>query len=138
MTELLPQISIVTGTYNRANTLQRLVKSIRETIPAPVRWEHIIVDNGSTDNTEKWVQSQEDLTLIQVGKPIGAIKAFTKGAYMAKAPVVLFATDDIVFPENSIMRAYVHLMDNPTCGAVTFSHNKNRNEYVADYHIIIG
>jgi glycosyltransferase involved in cell wall biosynthesis len=115
-------------------TLQRLVKSIRDTIPAPVRYEHIIVDNGSTDATEQWVKSQDDLTFIQLGKPMGAIHAFTHGAMQAKAPYVLLATDDIAFPANAIMRAYQHLDSHPRCGAVTFGHNKNRNEYKADVH----
>jgi len=132
--ELTPHISIVTGTYNRVVTLQRLVRSIRNTIPAPVRYEHIIVDNGSTDATEIWVKSQPNLTLIQLGKPMGAIHAFTKGAFQASAPYVLLATDDIEFPANSIMRAYQHLDSNPKCGAVTFAHNKQRNEYRADTH----
>jgi glycosyltransferase involved in cell wall biosynthesis len=131
---LKPHISIVTGTYNRATTLQRLVKSIRETIPAPIRYEHIIVDNGSTDGTAKWVQSQPDLQLIQLGEPMGAIHAFTKGAFAAKAEFVLMATDDITFPPNAIMRAYAHLQSNLKCGAVTFAHNKKRNEYKPDYH----
>lgn len=131
---LAPQISIVTGTYNRVVTLQRLIKSIRDTVPAPVRYEHIIVDNGSSDATEQWVKSQPDLTLVQLGEPKGAIHAFTKGAMQAKAPCVLFATDDITFPGNAIIRAYQHLADNPKCGAVTFGHNKKRDEYRADVH----
>jgi len=134
MTELAPHISIITGTYNRATTLQKLVRSIRETIPEPIRYEHIIVDNGSTDGTAEWVNSQTDLRLVQLGKPMGAIYAFTYGAGLAKAPYVLFATDDISFPPNSIMRAYQHLDSTPNCGAVTFAHNKNRNEYKADTH----
>jgi len=132
--KLLPHITIVTGTYNRVVSLQRLVRSIRDTIPAPIRYEHIIVDNGSSDATATWVKSQPDLTLVQLGKPMGAIHAFTKGAFMAKAPYVLLATDDIVFPANAIMRAYQHLDSHPKCGAVTFAHNKRRNEYMADTH----
>jgi len=131
---LPPHISIVTGTYNRVGTLQRLVRSIRDTIPAPVRYEHIILDNGSTDATEQWCKSQPDIVFVQLGQPMGAIHAFTKGAFMAKAPYVLLATDDITFPPNAIMRAYEHLDSHPKCGAVTFGHNKNRNEYRADVH----
>ena len=134
MTKLAPHITIVTGTYNRISTLQKLIKSIRETVPEPIRIEHIIVDNGSTDNTELWVKSQPDLMLIQLGKPMGAIHAFTHGAFKAKAPYVLLATDDISFPANAIMRAYQYLDSHPKCGAVTFGHNKNRNEYKADTH----
>ena len=129
-----PHITIVTGTYNRITTLQRLVRSVRDTIPAPIRYEHIIVDNGSTDGTAKWVQSQDDLTLIQLGEPKGAIHAFTEGAFTAKAPYVLLATDDITFPKGAILKAYSHLSSTPSCGAVTFAHNKNRNEYKADWH----
>jgi len=134
MSELKPHISIVTGTYNRVGTLQRLVRSIRDTIPAPIRYEHIILDNGSSDATEQWCKDQPDIIFVQLGKPMGAIHAFTKGAFMANAPYVLLATDDITFPQNAIMRAYQHLDSHPNCGAVAFGHNKNRNEYKADVH----
>jgi glycosyltransferase involved in cell wall biosynthesis len=129
-----PHISIVTGTYNRVITLQKLVKSIRDTMPGAIRYEHIIVDNGSNDATEKWVKSQDDLRLIQLGKPMGAIKAFTRGAEEAKGKYVLFATDDVKFPPNAIMRAFQHIETHERCGAVTFAHNKNRNEYKGDLH----
>ena len=42
-------ISIVTPTYNRADTLGRAIDSVlRQTCPD---WELIVVDDGSTDET---------------------------------------------------------------------------------------
>jgi glycosyltransferase involved in cell wall biosynthesis len=129
-----PHITIVTGTYNRITTLQRLIRSVRDSIPAPIRYEYIVVDNGSKDGTAKWVTSQPDLTLIQLGEPKGAIYAFTEGAYKAKADYVLLATDDITFPMGAILKAYSHLTSKAGAGAVTLAHNKNRNEYQPDWH----
>lgn len=74
---------------------------------------------------------------MDMGKPVGAIKAFTEGAYKASGKYVLFATDDIQFPTHAIMRAVSHLEETPTCGAVAFAHNKRRNEFKVDYHAVI-
>jgi glycosyltransferase involved in cell wall biosynthesis len=49
-------MSILTATYNRADTLPRLYRSLIEgaTTEASIEW--IIVDDGSTDETGAWIQ----------------------------------------------------------------------------------
>ena len=52
-----PGISVVTPTFNRANELGDLIDSIQnQTLDHPL-FEMIIVDDGSTDNTESLVHS---------------------------------------------------------------------------------
>lgn len=128
-----PVISLVCGTYKRLDSLQRMVSSVRETIPQTIPFEIVIADNGSNDGTWEWLQSQEDIRALQMGSPVGAIRAFTEAAYQAKGEYILIATDDIHFPEFSIMNALAHLESTPLCGAVTFMHNKRRDGFKADY-----
>ena len=47
-------ISIITPTYNRAVLVQTTIKSIQA--QTFTDWELIIVDDGSTDNTEEAIQ----------------------------------------------------------------------------------
>lgn len=47
------KFSILTATYNRANYLPRLYKSIVENIDDSYEIEWLIMDDGSTDNTEE-------------------------------------------------------------------------------------
>lgn len=49
-----PYITVFTPTYNRAYTLQRLYESLRKQTQYDFEW--LIVDDGSTDNTESLVQ----------------------------------------------------------------------------------
>lgn len=130
-------ISVVCGTYNRLSSLKEMLTSIETTIPETVPYEVVVVDNASTDGTWDWLSKQGDrfnLQLMDMGSPVGAIRAFTEGAYTARGKYVLLATDDILFPDNAIMTAFTHLEDNPKCGAVAFAHNKRRDKYKVDVH----
>ena len=49
-----PYITVFTPTYNRAYTLRRLYESLRKQTQYDFEW--LIVDDGSTDNTESLVQ----------------------------------------------------------------------------------
>lgn len=49
-------ITVFTPTYNRAHLLQRVYKSLCKQITRDFEW--VIVDDGSTDNTEEIVKSQ--------------------------------------------------------------------------------
>lgn len=120
-------ISIVTGTYKRLPTLKRMVQSVRDTLIETVPYEFIIADNDSQDGTYEWISSQADVKAIQLGKPVGAIQAFTQASKLATGDYVLLATDDIHFPSLAILRALRHLEETPTCGAVAFAHNKSGN-----------
>lgn len=132
-----PLISLVCGTYERLPTLQRMIASVRNTLPPTFALEIIIADNASSDGTWEWLESQSAIVKIQMGAPVGAIKAFTEAAYHATGDYVLIATDDIHFPEHAIVTALSHLETTPTCGAVTFMHNKSRESFSADYAPVV-
>ncbi len=49
------KISILTPTYNRANLLERLYRSILQNLNYGIEVEWLIMDDGSTDNTKKLI-----------------------------------------------------------------------------------
>ena len=49
------KLSILTATYNRANLLIRLYTSILNNLDAGIDVEWLIMDDGSTDDTETFV-----------------------------------------------------------------------------------
>jgi glycosyltransferase involved in cell wall biosynthesis len=110
-----------------------MIDSVRQTVPDSIPIEFIIADNASNDGTWEWLQSQDDIVSIQMGSPVGAIKAFTEAGKMAQGKYALIATDDIYFPEGAIIKALGFLDSTPSSGAVTFKHNKNRDSFEAAY-----
>lgn len=117
-------LSIVTGTYNRSASLQRMVASARANIPTGMDYEFVIVDGGSTDDTLAWCRQQADVRLIEHGGLRGAVAAFCDGAKAARGDYVLLANDDIEFMDGSIVPAIVALEADDTRGCVAFADNR--------------
>lgn len=113
-------LSIITGTINRLAGLQEMVNSVRATVPETIRYEFVIADNGSKDGTEDWINEQDDCRLIQLGKPVGGVKALTEAGHTAHGKYSLISTDDSAFPPYAIVRAISYLETHLDCGAVQF------------------
>lgn len=119
-----PVISLVSGTYNRLKMLTEMVQSFRDNLLPGLPYEIVLVDGGSTDGTLEWARAQPDIKLIEDGKLVGAISAFTRGAFAAQGKYVLLANDDVAFRKNAVIPAIVHLESNMSCGAVAFRDNR--------------
>lgn len=119
-----PLISLVSGTYNRLPMLTDMVQSFRDNLLPGIEYEIVIVDGGSTDGTIEWARAQSDIIFIEDGKLLGAISAFTRGAFKASGKYVLLSNDDIIFFKNSVIPAIVHLENNMKCGAIGFADNR--------------
>jgi len=134
-----PSITIVSGTYQRLMLLQQMVKSARAALPRGIPLDFMLVDGGSTDGTIEWCKAQPDVTLIEHGKLLGAVRAFTDGAKVATGKYVVMSNDDVAFFPNSLLLALVHLETHPHCGAVAFEDNRPVPPWYPDnthYHVL--
>jgi hypothetical protein len=118
-------LSIVSGTYNRLASLQRMVESVRKSVLS-LTYEIILVDGGSTDGTLEWARKQHDVILLEQGELLGAIKAFNAGAELAKGKYVAFLNDDIEVYEATLFAAYTYFEEHPNTGQIAFE-NKIAN-----------
>lgn len=92
-------ISIITPTYNRAQLLQNTVKSIQA--QNYTNWELIIMDDGSTDNTEIAIQPfLTDKRIKYFKKPnTGQPDSQNKGVAHATGEFITFLdSDDEAYP----------------------------------------
>lgn len=117
-------LSIVSGTYNRRTALQNMIQSARDTLPAGIRYEFVIVDGGSDDGTLEWAREQQDVKLIEHGELRGAIPAFCDGAKAARGKYIVLANDDILFQEGALLAGILHLEEYALCGGVAFADNR--------------
>lgn len=92
-----PAISIITPTYNRRQPLARAVCSVQEqTWPD---YEHIIVDDGSEDGTDRVVQGFNDARIryVRFAERRGANSARNAGLNLARGEWVTFLDSDDEF-----------------------------------------
>lgn len=96
----LPDISVVITTYNRADLLSATLRGLLAQEAEGVRYEIVVVDNNSTDNTRQVVQSfraQENPVLRYVFEPRqGVSQGRNTGVAAARASIVAFTDDDVV------------------------------------------
>jgi glycosyltransferase involved in cell wall biosynthesis len=96
-----PAVSVVVATHNRAARLERLLAGLRgQTLPLD-RFEAIVVDDGSTDDTPAVLRRERattglDLSVLRHEKGRGPAAARNSGWRAARAPVVAFTDDDCV------------------------------------------
>ncbi len=96
---LLPDISIIIPTYNKASHLARLLPSILAQTFDAQRYEVIIVDDGSSDDTPAVVEAFRDqfacfLYVRQSNSGIGAAR--NTGLKHARGALISFLADDYV------------------------------------------
>ena len=127
-----PEISIVTATYNRAYILPEAIKSVRN--QSFENWEHIIVDDGSADDTADvvagYMKTDSRIKYIKLEKNVGQGEALNVGIKQSKAPLVAFLdSDDELHPEY-LKKQIAFFQRNPEMGlcyvgADYFTNNKH-------------
>jgi GT2 family glycosyltransferase len=87
-------LSIVAGTYNRCDQVQRLVESVQRETKIP--YILYITDAGSTDGTIEYLKSVESEIIrpIFVGKLLGQAKAYNDVFKQVDTPYVCWLSDD--------------------------------------------
>ena len=131
---LSPRVSVLIATYNRATLLSRAIESIR--LQNFNELEIIIVDDGSTDNTEKvareWQQRDDRIKYIR-SNHIGRIaKISNLGLSRANGEYIAILDDDDSWAMTDKLKKQVEFLDkNPEyvgCGGGIIVVNENYQE----------
>lgn len=104
----MPYFSIITPTYNRAHLIGKTIASVLTQNFA--NFELIIIDDGSTDNTQKIVEAFDDPRIIyiyQTNSERG--KARNNGVQQAKGNYVFFLDSDDILYEDHLQHAFEEL-----------------------------
>ncbi len=88
-----PAVSIVIPTWNAIESLLKCLKSVGAHTPWP-RYEVIVVDNGSTDQTGPLLSRLSFVRVLSNATNVGFARACNQGAAIARAPMLLFLNDD--------------------------------------------
>lgn len=111
-------ISVIIPTYNRAYCLGNAIRSVLEQTYSNI--ELIVIDDGSTDNTENIISSIKDsrLRYIKLKKNGGPSKARNEGIKLAKGEYIAFHDSDDIWYKNKLAEQYKVMNDDPECQLV--------------------
>lgn len=96
----LPDISIITPAYNRADLLPRVWRSISGQC---ANYEWIVVDDASEDDTEAIINNIDDPRIVYVGMPEnrGVNAARNAGVIASRGRYIVFLdSDDELYPDS--------------------------------------
>lgn len=98
------KISIIIPTYNRCNSLKRILLSLKTISTPKNRWEIVVVDNNSTDDTSSVVNDFKKSNNINITYVFEKRLSFTvarqTGANHAKGEILVFTDDDVTVENN--------------------------------------
>jgi O-antigen biosynthesis protein len=85
-------LSIVIPVYNKYNFTKSCINDL---LHLPEDHEIIVIDNGSTDETQKSLEGNKEVVYYRNNENLGFAKACNIGYSLASAPNVLFLNNDI-------------------------------------------
>ena len=106
-------VSVIVSTRNRARRLEETLR-FYDRVASPARWELLLVDNGSTDDTPDVIAA----AVARGTAPIVALREERRGVSSAKNLAIARAggrivcfTDDDCYPAPSFIDAWLHVFD---------------------------
>lgn len=109
-------VSVITVTWNSADFIARQIQSV-ETGAAGLRFEQIIVDNDSKDDTVSLIQkSFPSVTILSMGTNAGFGAANNAGAQKSTGEFLLFLNPDMRVQPGSLKTMVEWMRANPTIG----------------------
>jgi glycosyltransferase len=111
------QISIITATYNSAETVSDCIKSVKYQTYKNI--EHIIIDGASKDNTLEIVESMAHKeTRIISESDNGIYDALNKALRIANGDIVGFLHSDDLFNSNETIEEVMNIFDTKNVSGV--------------------
>jgi glycosyltransferase involved in cell wall biosynthesis len=116
-----PKFSVVVPTYNRAGIINRTIQSVLD--QSLQEFELIIVDDGSTDNTRRVVESFRDSRIRYIVQEAsgGPAKPRNRGIEEAQSEWICFLDSDDLFLPDKLARVHETIGKYPE--ASVFCHN---------------
>jgi FkbM family methyltransferase len=111
-----PAVSIAIPNYNGLNHIKICLESIRRNTPED--HELIVIDNGSTDGSLKYLRAVPGIILIENPENVGAPGARNQALSIARGDYVVFMDNDTIVTKDWLSRFIDHAEKNPNVGII--------------------
>src|SRR3990170_3006911 len=105
---MIPKISVIVPVYNDAQRIGKCIESLLQQTYPHEKYEVIIIDNGSTDETREVIKKYPVKLLIE-DKIQSSYAARNKGIKNAKGEVIAFTDSDCIPGNDWIERGVANL-----------------------------
>jgi glycosyltransferase involved in cell wall biosynthesis len=110
-----PKVSVIMPTYNRADLIGKTISSILR--QGFKDYELIIIDDGSTDDTEKIINGYSSPMIRYLKKRhAGPASARKYGLKRARGEYIAYCDDDCIYYPNHLQRLVSYLNQHPKIG----------------------
>lgn len=109
---MTPEISAILTTHNRAHLLPRVLEGLARQSIDHSRFEVLVIDDGSSDDTPRVLAAWRDRLPLRVVRqdPAGLAAAKNLGVFMARASILVFLDDDdVAEPDLLLAHLAAHL-----------------------------
>ena len=114
-------MSVVISTYNRADVLPRALRGVMDQDMDPARYEVVVVDNNSTDETRRVIESFMGKTprVTYLFEPRqGVSYGRNTGIQAASAPILGFTDDDVRVPRDWASTILTVMAEHPEAACI--------------------
>ena len=116
ISESAPSISIVLVFYNQAHLSLLCLQSLLEHSDVPI--ELIIVNNASSDKSDKLLAKIDNATIIHNDENLGFVKAVNQGVEKAQSDYILLLNNDAVVHQHALSSSLSSISNDASVGAV--------------------
>jgi glycosyltransferase involved in cell wall biosynthesis len=129
----MPEISAIVPTRNRSDVLSMILGAFRTQSLARSRFEVIVVDDGSTDDTQEVVKKFNDLPLHVFRQGHAGIAAAKNlGIFASRSPILLFLDDDCVADQGLLSAHLITHQRYPAPSVAVLGYTDLANEIASD------
>ena len=122
MSDVVPFLSVVIPTWNRARHLRGCLADLIDQDYPTDRWEIVVADDGSTDDTAGVAAAVAATSAVTVTHAVGVHgginAARNTGVVAAQGDIVVFLDDDELAPPGHLRRIVAQLGNWPDVGGV--------------------
>jgi glycosyltransferase involved in cell wall biosynthesis len=108
--EIYPPITVVIRTHNRLEKLKKCIKSVSSQYYS---CNILVLNDGSTDNTTKWLADQ-NISFLSLKENVGPGEIIARGKHLITTPYYIILDDDDIWSiNNTTEQFYNTIIDNP-------------------------